>query len=376
MTASPGAASHAVTAAPTRKPSDQGAVRPCGRRVDRWRRRREAGGRVSDREALGQQGDPRRGLLEPIDRQPPRLGRGDDRVHDGEMALLRRLRAHAEQVAARDEGPHGGLRDARLGRGAGHVEGVRHDDALVAEPTAQHVTEHRGRERRRPVRVDRADDHVRGHDAGDPRLDGRAERLELTGVEHVRLGVHARQRVVRVGHRVAVPGEVLGARGDAGRLDALDVGRGVAGHVGRLGAEAARPDDGVLVGGVHVDHRCEVEVDAVCRQLASDGRRRGSRQRGVVEPPEQRVAGLGRARRVVQAGDVAALLVDGDDEARGGGPQRRAQLRQLVGVDDVRTVEADGGQPRGILPRHPRGDGGADETGHERAEDEAPQRLS
>lgn len=111
-------------------------------------------------------------------------------------------------------------------------------------------------------------------------------------------------------------------------------------------------------------------------RLAPDGRGRGPRQSGVVEATQQRVPGLRRPGRVVQPRHVTALLVDGDEEVRSHRPQRRAQPRQAVGVDDVRAVEADGGQPGGILPLDPGRDGGADETGHERADSEAPQRLS
>ena len=54
----------------------------------------------------------------------------------------------AEQVGAGDEREHGGLRDAATGRGAGHVEGVADDHAVVAEPVAQQP-EHRGAQGRR-----------------------------------------------------------------------------------------------------------------------------------------------------------------------------------------------------------------------------------
>ena len=78
----------------------------------------------------------------------------------------------------------------------------------------------------------------------------------------------------------------------------------------------------------------------------------------------------------MQPGHVATLLVDGDEQVGSRGPQGRTQPRQLVRVDDVRGVEAHGREAHGILPLDPGRDGRADESGHERADSEAPQRLS
>ncbi len=135
-------------------------------------------------------------------------------------------------------------------------------------------------------------DDVRRHDARDAGGDGRPEGLELAHLEHVGRRVHPRQREVRVGHGVAVPREVLRARGHPLRLQALHRRDRVPRHEGGVGAEAAHPDDGVVGRRVDVDDGSEVEVDAECRELAGDGRRRLPRQRGVVEPAEHRVARL------------------------------------------------------------------------------------
>ena len=259
--------------------------------------------------------------------------------------------------------------------GAGHVERVRHDDSVEAETAAQHAAEHRRRERRRPVGVDRGDDDVRGHDARDARGDGRPEGLELAHLEQVRGGVHPRQREVRVGHGVAVPREVLRARCHSLRLQAFHGRDRVPGHVRCVGTEAAHPDDGVVGRRVDVDDGSEVEVDAQGRELARDGHRRLPRHRGVVEPAENRVARLVRPGRVVQPCHVTALLVDRHEQVGRSSPKIGTEARELLRASHVGAVEADGRQPTGILPDDPRGNGGAPEAGHQRADDKTPKLL-
>ena len=114
--------------------------------------------------------------------------------------------------------------------------------------------------------------------------------------------VDAGQAVVRVDHGVAVAGEVLGAGRDAGGLQALDPGGGVARDERRVVAEAAHADDRVVGGGVDVDVGREVEPDAQRGQLVPDAGRDRAGRRRVVEPAEHGVADGGRARPGSAAG--------------------------------------------------------------------------
>ena len=83
---------------------------------------------------------------------------------------------------------------------------------------------------------------------------------------------------------------------------------------------------------------------------ATDARDLGG-QVEVVDAAEQRVAGIRRAGRVVQARDVAALLVDRDERERVGGTDRVREGADLPARDDVLAEQADpaeaGTQPGG-----------------------------
>ena len=67
-------------------------------------------------------------------------------------------------------------------------------------------------------------------------------------------------------------------------------------------------------------------------ELVPDAGRDRAGRRRVVEPPEHGVADGGRARGVVQPGDVAALLVDGEEHARHPVVEGGAQRGQPVGA--------------------------------------------
>ena len=69
-----------------------------------------------------------------------------------------------------------------------------------------------------PLFVERRHQHVRGHDRRDAGLDGGLERHELDRAQPIGRMLDERQLEVRIGARVAVPREVLAARGDALRL--------------------------------------------------------------------------------------------------------------------------------------------------------------
>ena len=76
--------------------------------------------------------------------------------------------------------------------------------------------------RRRPRLVERRHQHVRGHDRRDAGLDGGLERHELDLAQPIGRVLDERQLEMRIGARVAVPGKVLAAGGDALRLQRPD----------------------------------------------------------------------------------------------------------------------------------------------------------
>ena len=84
----------------------------------------------------------------------------------------------AEQVAAGDEGEHRGLRDAPSARRARHVEGVADDRRRRSRAVAQQPEDRRA-QGRREVGVDRRDQDVRRHHRGHAGLDRGRERHQL-----------------------------------------------------------------------------------------------------------------------------------------------------------------------------------------------------
>src|SRR4029079_1333711 len=122
---------------------------------------------------------------------------------------------------------------------------------------------------------------------------------------------------------VAVAREVLGAGGHAGGLEALDVGGGVPGGEVGVGPEGPYADHRVVRVGVDVGGRGPVEVDPALGEAAAQLSGDVPGQAGVVDGAEGQVAGEGRTAPDLQAGDVAALLVDGDEDVVAFGAQLR-----------------------------------------------------
>jgi hypothetical protein len=135
--------------------------------------------------------------------------------------------------------------------------------------------------------------------------------------------------------RGTVPREVLDAGRDLGGLQPGDGRRALLGDPGRVGAERAGADGRIVVGGVHVQARRQVESEAGRGEVGADGPVDALGQLGVVDRPECGVARVRAAGRVCQAGDVAALLVGGEQDLRPGRPQRPGECAQLVRVRDV-----------------------------------------
>lgn len=185
---------------------------------------------------------------------------------------------------------------------------------------------------------------------------------QLTGLKRRAVDVYPRHRQVRVGRGVAVPGEVLDTGGHSGRLEPFDIGGGVAGHQLRVRAEGPYADHRVARVGVDVGRGRPVEVDPAGGQPPAQlgGDRAG--QLEVVHRAEREVAGEGGAAARFEPGDVAALLVGGDQHLRPYGTQLRGERGQLFGRLDVAGEQPHRAQPFAEQPQQPLGGGGADEA--------------
>ena len=265
-------------------------------------------------------------LLEAGGGKPAVGDRGEEGAMDPPDSLLVQVVADAERVGAGRDRTNGRLLDAhQVGDGA-HLEGIADHESVVPELAAQESGDDRPAERRR-LGVQSGNDEVRRHDRADARVDRGAEGHQ----RRLPVARGDRQRQVRVDGRVAVAGEVLGAGDDTLRLRAADERRDVAGDQLRIGAERADADHGVVGVRVHVGDRREVQADAAVGQIGGNPAGDGFGQLDVVDDAEREVAGVRAAVLPLEPGDVAALLVDREQQAR----QRRRQRAQLVGVADV-----------------------------------------
>src|SRR5262249_14196074 len=106
-------------------------------------------------------------------------------------------------------------------------------------------------------------------------------------------------------------------------------------------------------------------IDAAVGQAAAQLMGDGAGERGVVDGAEGEVAGEGGARTDLQPGDVAALLVDGDEDVVALGAQPRGQGGELFGGGDVAAEQADGGEAFAEPAQQPVGGGRPGEAGLE-----------
>ena len=187
------------------------------------------------------------------------------------FALARGRVAHEEQVVPRRRRAHRRLADRTELADRAHLEVVGDDDAAVADLAAQEVLDDQAREGRGRVRrgIEAWVKRVRGHDAVHASLDRREEGRQVRRVHLTPVGVDDGQAQVGVHGSVALAREVLGAGGDAGRLEPADARGAVAGYEGRVLAVRADADVGAVALGQHVEHRREVHVYPEPAQLAA-----------------------------------------------------------------------------------------------------------
>mmetsp|Transcript_24432 Transcript_24432/g.53333 ORF Transcript_24432/g.53333 Transcript_24432/m.53333 type:complete len:384 (+) Transcript_24432:131-1282(+) len=211
--------------------------------------------------------------------QQPRLAHraGQHRLHHRavrpQLHLLRV--AHQKHVHPRAQPAHHHLLDAPLLEGA-HLEVVGDGDAVVADVAAQVAQRPRahaggegarGGDPRAPVQSGHR--HVRQHDGCHARVCRRLEGGQLHLLQAGQVVRQGGQLEVRVLGGVAVPREVLRARGHPLALHLADERAPHGGHHLRRPAERPRPDDRVVRVGVNVHHGGCVEVDVYCPQLAT-----------------------------------------------------------------------------------------------------------
>jgi hypothetical protein len=126
------------------------------------------------------------------------------------------VRAEAERVGTRRECLHRRLLDPGRPASPLHLEGVRHHDAFEAELRAQQLDP--GPAQGRRFLVQRREADMRGHHRANAGLDRRSKRRQRPRAQRFQIGFGDRQLEVRVADRLSVPGEVLGAGGNAGTL--------------------------------------------------------------------------------------------------------------------------------------------------------------
>ena len=250
--------------------------------------------------------------------------------------------ADQETVAAGGDRLDGGVRH-RIRPGDGlHLQVVAQDDALVTELVAQQRMDDAWRQRGRLLFVERGDQHVRGHDEGDPRANGLAERHELDASEPVWRMLDDREVEVRVDRRVAMSREMLATRRDAIVLQPADDRCAERRHhLGRFG-ERAIADDRILRVGMDVEDGRVIERDADRLQLRRQ--RRGERAASAGSPlrPSMAIGGHsvnGARSRATRPPSWSTLTQSGNSAASVLRVAR--ELGHLLGRFDVAAKQDD-----------------------------------
>ena len=269
---------------------------------------------------------PRHGVLDALGEPHVALGLADDRFERADLLVVVAV-ADEEAVAAGAQAAHHRLLDRVAVGDRLHVEVVGDHRAAVAELVLEHRLHDARRQRRRVLVVDLGEEHVAGEHAGHVGGDRLAERHELDGTQPIRRQLADRQVQVRVDAGVAVPGEVLARRGEAGALERLDQRPPQRGDVLDALREGAVADGRVLRVGQDVEDRREIERDADREQLRGHrpGEARGERR---VLGPAERDHRRPARERLLQPLDAAALLVDAE-------PERRLLAQRLAGEREL-----------------------------------------
>ena len=164
---------------------------------------------------------------------------------------------------------------------------------------------------------------------------------------------------MRVDRRVAVPREVLRARGDTSALEPPHKCSDMSRDERCVRAERADADHGVVRVRVHVRDRREVEIDSGVGELGAQRRRDALGQLDVVHHAERSVARVRASGACLETRHVAALLVDGDQHVVALRAEVVRERPQLLSALDVPGVEDDAAEPFGEPAAHP--------VGHDRA---------
>ena len=303
-----------------------------------------------ERAATARQGrDPASRLGQPVLGEPSLGHRGDDRRLDRAHQRLVLVGTDAEQVGARDQRQHGRLRDPALAAGAGHVEGIGDDDALESQRGAG------GRARpgsgwpagRSSALTTMCEVITEAAPARSAAANGTSSRASRTSSGASIVGSE-RWLSVAVS---PCPGKCLRQAATPADCSPRPTPRRAA-RRGRGPSRSCGPDDRVVGVAVDVGHGTEVEVDAAVRERRTDWRPVARGERQVVGRAERRGAEDRAAGRVVQPGDVAALLVGGD---HGGRPTPRisSSERRTAGETAGGGVAAEQADPAEALLEEP-----------------------
>ena len=195
------------------------------------------------------------------------------------------------------------------------------------------------------LRLDLRKEDVGGHHSGCTGLDARNKRFQFPLHQLVKAAVDAGQAKVGIHRRIAMAGEMLERAVDAAVQQAAHHLAAVFGHTLRRIAVAAHADDRVVRVAVDVHDRGQIEIHAAAAQFL------GGQQAHIVGVAG--VAGGGYRHgagdvdlTLRQAGDNAALLVDGDEGRHAGFflhhfAQGGAELFQLGAILDIAAEKDD-----------------------------------
>ena len=309
-------------------------------------------------------------IFHPPERQALLLNRVNQRLQGRRLRVVAAA-ADEDPVAAGLNGQDSRSRDLVVVRDGLHLEVVAQDDAVEPELLAKQSSDDVSRQRGGPAFVQGWKEHVRRHDHGHLRPDGRVERHELDLAQPRERVLDERELEMRVGARVAVTRKVFPASGDTFGLQSANDCDAQRGHVGGLLRQRTVADDRVLRIRMDIEHGGIVERDANRRELQS--------QRTGKPPGQRRIAASAerRHRRPLgegsfEARDAPAFLIDAHPERQIGHEPRRFEghLGELLRLCDISREKNDAAETRVACDRlELRGDLLAVEAGNQQLTD-------